>query len=227
MKGALMIYFYRDMPRFSQPYQILTFLMDIDFPYFPYGYWSGFLHMILSIVLIVLVPVSFNLYVARHSFSAETREYVDDSDPLKTYSTVCRRQQRTWVFTLLRSIKKPEKKIRRLLSQVLYGSCPYQCNILLEKKYIVSSEALESCGTVSVCPDERQVQCHAISPAALFDHNCICMYKKYKSSMLPEIVAWSNETKAGRQVGDKTKQVGSVSHFCGYDLAYAYFFYQL
>ncbi|KAK0414481.1 hypothetical protein QR680_011453 [Steinernema hermaphroditum] len=30
MKGALMIYFYRDMPRFSQPYQILTFLMDID-----------------------------------------------------------------------------------------------------------------------------------------------------------------------------------------------------
>ncbi|KAE9549093.1 hypothetical protein FO519_007693 [Halicephalobus sp. NKZ332] len=30
LKGALMIYFYRDMPRFSQPYQILTFLMDID-----------------------------------------------------------------------------------------------------------------------------------------------------------------------------------------------------
>ena len=45
MKGALMIYFYRfkhvletlwkppfsrDMPRFSQPYQILTYLMDID-----------------------------------------------------------------------------------------------------------------------------------------------------------------------------------------------------
>lgn len=29
-KGAMMIYFYRDMPRFSQPYQILTFLMDID-----------------------------------------------------------------------------------------------------------------------------------------------------------------------------------------------------
>ncbi|KAI6177233.1 Tryptophan 2,3-dioxygenase [Aphelenchoides bicaudatus] len=29
-KGALMIYFYRDMPRFSQPYQILKFLMDID-----------------------------------------------------------------------------------------------------------------------------------------------------------------------------------------------------
>lgn len=29
-KGALMIYFYRDMPRFSQPYQILTYLMDID-----------------------------------------------------------------------------------------------------------------------------------------------------------------------------------------------------
>lgn len=25
-----MIYFYRDMPRFSQPYQILTYLMDID-----------------------------------------------------------------------------------------------------------------------------------------------------------------------------------------------------
>uniref|UniRef100_A0A1I7Z687 DUF4070 domain-containing protein n=1 Tax=Steinernema glaseri TaxID=37863 RepID=A0A1I7Z687_9BILA len=41
MKGALMIYFYRDMPRFSQPYQILTFLMDIDFPYFPYGYWDA------------------------------------------------------------------------------------------------------------------------------------------------------------------------------------------
>lgn len=30
MKGALMIYFYREMPRFSQPYQILTYLMDID-----------------------------------------------------------------------------------------------------------------------------------------------------------------------------------------------------
>jgi hypothetical protein len=30
MRGALMIYFYRDMPRFSQPYQILTYLMDID-----------------------------------------------------------------------------------------------------------------------------------------------------------------------------------------------------
>ncbi|KAI6239075.1 Tryptophan 2,3-dioxygenase [Aphelenchoides fujianensis] len=30
LKGALMIYFYRNMPRFSQPYQILTFLMDID-----------------------------------------------------------------------------------------------------------------------------------------------------------------------------------------------------
>ncbi|PAV89486.1 hypothetical protein WR25_03409 [Diploscapter pachys] len=30
MKGALIIYFYRDMPRFSQPYQILTYLMDID-----------------------------------------------------------------------------------------------------------------------------------------------------------------------------------------------------
>ncbi|KAI6215377.1 hypothetical protein M3Y94_00378700 [Aphelenchoides besseyi] len=30
LKGALMIYFYRSMPRFSQPYQILTFLMDID-----------------------------------------------------------------------------------------------------------------------------------------------------------------------------------------------------
>ncbi|CAB3402467.1 unnamed protein product [Caenorhabditis bovis] len=30
LKGAMMIYFYRDMPRFSQPYQILTFLMDID-----------------------------------------------------------------------------------------------------------------------------------------------------------------------------------------------------
>uniref|UniRef100_A0A7E4UMH5 Tryptophan 2,3-dioxygenase n=1 Tax=Panagrellus redivivus TaxID=6233 RepID=A0A7E4UMH5_PANRE len=30
LKGALMIYFYREMPRFSQPYQILTFLMDID-----------------------------------------------------------------------------------------------------------------------------------------------------------------------------------------------------
>ncbi|CAD6190404.1 unnamed protein product [Caenorhabditis auriculariae] len=30
MKGALMIYFYRDMPRFSVPYQILTYLMDID-----------------------------------------------------------------------------------------------------------------------------------------------------------------------------------------------------
>lgn len=30
LKGALMIYFYRDMPRFSQPYQILTYLMDID-----------------------------------------------------------------------------------------------------------------------------------------------------------------------------------------------------
>uniref|UniRef100_A0A8R1EUB4 Tryptophan 2,3-dioxygenase n=2 Tax=Caenorhabditis japonica TaxID=281687 RepID=A0A8R1EUB4_CAEJA len=29
-KGAMMIYFYRDMPRFSQPYQLLTFLMDID-----------------------------------------------------------------------------------------------------------------------------------------------------------------------------------------------------
>jgi tryptophan 2,3-dioxygenase len=30
LKGALMIYFYRDMPRFSQPYQILFYLMDID-----------------------------------------------------------------------------------------------------------------------------------------------------------------------------------------------------
>ena len=30
LKGALMIYFYRDMPRFSQPYQILFHLMDID-----------------------------------------------------------------------------------------------------------------------------------------------------------------------------------------------------
>uniref|UniRef100_A0AC35UCL0 Tryptophan 2,3-dioxygenase n=1 Tax=Rhabditophanes sp. KR3021 TaxID=114890 RepID=A0AC35UCL0_9BILA len=30
MKGALMIYFHRDMPRFSQPYQILVYLMDID-----------------------------------------------------------------------------------------------------------------------------------------------------------------------------------------------------
>ncbi|CAJ0578564.1 unnamed protein product, partial [Mesorhabditis spiculigera] len=30
LKGALMIYFYREMPRFSQPYQILTYLMDID-----------------------------------------------------------------------------------------------------------------------------------------------------------------------------------------------------
>jgi len=30
MQGALMILFYRDMPRFSQPYQVLTLLMDID-----------------------------------------------------------------------------------------------------------------------------------------------------------------------------------------------------
>jgi tryptophan 2,3-dioxygenase len=30
MQGALMIYFYRDQPRFSQPYQIITYLMDID-----------------------------------------------------------------------------------------------------------------------------------------------------------------------------------------------------
>jgi len=30
MRGALLIYFYREQPRFSQPYQILTYLMDID-----------------------------------------------------------------------------------------------------------------------------------------------------------------------------------------------------
>lgn len=30
MRGALMIYFYREQPRFSQPYQILTYLMDMD-----------------------------------------------------------------------------------------------------------------------------------------------------------------------------------------------------
>ncbi len=30
MQGALMIYFYRDEPRFSGPYQILNYLMDID-----------------------------------------------------------------------------------------------------------------------------------------------------------------------------------------------------
>lgn len=30
MQGALMILFYRDLPRFSQPYQVLTLLMDID-----------------------------------------------------------------------------------------------------------------------------------------------------------------------------------------------------
>lgn len=30
MQGALMIYFYRDEPRFSQPFQVLQLLMDID-----------------------------------------------------------------------------------------------------------------------------------------------------------------------------------------------------
>lgn len=30
MQGAIMINFYRDEPRFSQPHQILTLLMDID-----------------------------------------------------------------------------------------------------------------------------------------------------------------------------------------------------
>jgi tryptophan 2,3-dioxygenase len=30
MQGALMTSFYREMPRFSQPYQVLTLLMDID-----------------------------------------------------------------------------------------------------------------------------------------------------------------------------------------------------
>ncbi|KAJ7326863.1 hypothetical protein JRQ81_016622 [Phrynocephalus forsythii] len=30
MKGALMIYFYREEPRFQVPFQLLTFLMDID-----------------------------------------------------------------------------------------------------------------------------------------------------------------------------------------------------
>jgi tryptophan 2,3-dioxygenase len=30
MQGALLIYFYREQPRFSQPYMILTYLMDID-----------------------------------------------------------------------------------------------------------------------------------------------------------------------------------------------------
>lgn len=30
LQGAIMITFYRDEPRFSQPHQILTLLMDID-----------------------------------------------------------------------------------------------------------------------------------------------------------------------------------------------------
>jgi len=30
LQGALMISFYRDQPRFNQPYQVLTSLMDID-----------------------------------------------------------------------------------------------------------------------------------------------------------------------------------------------------
>lgn len=30
LQGAIMINFYRDEPRFSQPHQILTLLMDID-----------------------------------------------------------------------------------------------------------------------------------------------------------------------------------------------------
>ena len=30
MQGALLIYFYREQQRFSQPYMILTYLMDID-----------------------------------------------------------------------------------------------------------------------------------------------------------------------------------------------------
>lgn len=30
LQGAIMITFYRDEPRFSQPHQLLTLLMDID-----------------------------------------------------------------------------------------------------------------------------------------------------------------------------------------------------
>lgn len=30
LQGAIMITFYRDEPRFSQPHQVLTLLMDID-----------------------------------------------------------------------------------------------------------------------------------------------------------------------------------------------------
>ncbi|MCP6497779.1 tryptophan 2,3-dioxygenase, partial [Klebsiella pneumoniae] len=30
LQGALMIYFYREEPRFQVPFQLLTFLMDID-----------------------------------------------------------------------------------------------------------------------------------------------------------------------------------------------------